>query len=207
MGFPRVGQKKREIQRQQARKRRYIAAGGAAGAVAAVAIALMLIAPPGGNTNPPPPANAAYAVVHTASGTIVWRFFEKEAPISSANFIGLVQEGYYNGLPWHRVVAGFVIQTGNKASDPRPSIVLEAPAQTGLHNSKGTLGVARTDDPNSGSTQFYINTDDNLELDTTGGGYAVFGIVTMGMENATRVTQGEIISSISFVRSDTPPTG
>jgi cyclophilin family peptidyl-prolyl cis-trans isomerase len=197
-----MGQRKREMERKAAQaKRLWLAV--AAVVVAAVAVAAFVLTAPSPSGPPPAGQAQAYGIINTASGVIVFRFFEAEAPITSANFIGLVQGGYYNGLPWHRVVSDFVIQTGDKPSDPRPSIPLEL--NPALHNSYGTLGVARTSDPNSGSTQFYINTDDNLELDTTGGGYAVFGIVTRGMEVAERVPQGEIISSITFQRSTTPP--
>ena len=198
-----VGVKKREMERQRRRKRRYLLVAGAIGAVAAVAAATVIMTPaPGGGPNGQAPG---FGVIHTASGVIVFRFYETQAPITAPNFIGLFSSGYYNGLPWHRVVAGFVIQTGDKPSDPRPTIPLEPPSQTGLSNTKGTLAVARTDDPNSGSTQFYINLGDNTQLDTTGGGYAVFGIVTCGMEVAAKVPQGEIISSVSFVRQATAP--
>jgi peptidyl-prolyl cis-trans isomerase B (cyclophilin B) len=196
-----VGKKKREEQRHQARMRRSLMIGGAIVAIAAVAGAAIVFSP--STSGPPGGLQPAYAVISTQSGTIVFRFIEDKAPITSANFIGLVQGGYYNGLPWHRVEPGFVIQTGDKPSDPRPTIPLEL--DPSLHNDYGTVGVARTDDPNSGSTQFYINTGSNRQLDTTGGGYAVFGVVTRGMENATKVTKGEMIFSITFVRAGSPP--
>jgi peptidyl-prolyl cis-trans isomerase B (cyclophilin B) len=201
--LPVVGKKKREMQRHQARMRRSLMIAGVIVAIAAVAGAAIVFSP--SSTGPPGGGPPAYAVISTQSGTIVFRFIEDhpKVAITTANFIGLVQGGYYNGLPWHRVEAGFVIQTGDKPSDPRPSIPLELDPT--LHNDYGTVGVARTNEPNSGSTQFYINTGSNRNLDTTNGGYAVFGVVTRGMENATRVTQGEMIFSISFVRSATPP--
>lgn len=191
------------MQRHEARMRRTMMYIGVAVATAAIAGAVYVFAPAG--SGPPPPSEGAYAVITTQSGTIVFRFYEEhpKVAVTTANFMGLVQGGYYNGLPWHRVEAGFVIQTGNKPSDPRPSIPLELDPT--LHNDYGTVGVARTSEPNSGSTQFYINTGSNRQLDTTGGGYAVFGVVTRGMENATKVTQDEMIFSVTFVRSSTPP--
>jgi cyclophilin family peptidyl-prolyl cis-trans isomerase len=198
-----VSGKKRAIERKKAKVRRTLMVVGAVAAVAVLAGAYVVFSPGAGG--PSSGQQPAYAVITTQSGTIVFRFIEDKAPITSANFIGLVQSGYYNGLTWHRVEPNFVIQTGNKPSDPRPTIPLELHPE--LHNDYATVGVARTSDPNSGSTQFYINTDPggNRELDTTGGGYAVFGVVTRGMDVAVRVPQGEQIFSITFQRSATPP--
>jgi peptidyl-prolyl cis-trans isomerase A (cyclophilin A) len=199
-----VGKKKREMQRHQARTRRMLMIAGVVVAVAAVAGAAVVFAP-AGPAGPPSGQLPGYAIITTQSGTIVFRFIEDHPLVArtAANFVGLVQGGYYNGLPWHRVEPGFVIQTGDKPSDPRPSIPLELDPT--LHNDYGTLGVARTTDPNSGSTQFYINTGSNRQLDTTSGGYAVFGVVTRGMENASKVVKGEMIFSITFLRAASPP--
>ena len=195
-------QSKRVIERQKARTRRLIMVGVAVLLLLGAAGAYVFVSsiPP---TTPPNGQAPAYAIITTASGTIVFRFIEDKAPVTSANFIGLVQGGYYNGITWHRVEPGFVIQTGQKPSDPRSTIPLEL--HPDLHNDRGTVGVARTNDPNSGSTQFYINTGENRQLDTTNGGYAVFGVVTRGMSVADSVAKDEFITSITFVRSATPP--
>jgi len=190
---------KRVIERQRRRMRQYYAVGGAVLAVSAIATALTVFAP-GPNTHPDGQLTG-YAIINTASGQIVFKFLETETPITCAQFITLFRGGYYNGLTWHRVVENFVIQTGQGAS--RSTIPLEL--NPNLHNDLGFVGVARTDDPNSGSTQFYINKANNRNLDTTGGGYTVFGQVTRGMEIVQRVTQDELIYNATFVRSATPP--
>jgi cyclophilin family peptidyl-prolyl cis-trans isomerase len=196
-----AGPKKRAVERRRRKLQRLYIAVGVLVAVGVVAGAFVALTP--GTATLPPGTLPGYAIINTASGQMVMKFFEAEAPTTCHQFIGLIQEGYYNGLTWHRVVAGFVIQTGNKPQDPRGTIPLELNAA--LHNYRGFVGVARTTDPNSGSTQFYINLGNNSNLDTSGGGYAVFAQVTRGMEVADRVPQDEIISNITFLRSATPP--
>ena len=111
-----------------------------------------------------------------------------------ANFVNLARAGFFNGLVWHRIVRGFVIQTGdpltkNGGGDRRrwgtggssQTVPLEI---SGLKNGKGTLGMARSQDPNSGSSQFYINLADN---DFLNGQYTVFGRVVSGLEAAQKI--------------------
>ena len=125
-------------------------------------------------------------LIDTSLGPITVELDATKAPISTANFLRLVSEGHYNGLIFHRVIADFVIQTGGydpemKERDVPHTIVNEA--GNGLSNVRGSLGMARTEDPDSASAQFYINLKDNLRLDKTAesAGYAVFGNVTEGM--------------------------
>ena len=115
--------------------------------------------------------------------------FEK-APISSKNFLQYCRDGFYNGTIFHRVIDGFVIQGGGLAADmsekeTRECIINEA--DNGRNNSIGTLAMARTADPDSASSQFFINVADNNFLNHTGKtangwGYAVFGDVSEGMD-------------------------
>jgi cyclophilin family peptidyl-prolyl cis-trans isomerase len=193
--------KRRAAERRRRKMRRIYMAVGALVAIGAVAGAFVALTP--GSPTLPPGTLPGYAIINTASGQIVMKFFEVEAPNTCHQFIGLIQQQYYNGLLWHRVVPGFVIQTGDKPSDPRGTINLEL--NSALHNYRGFVGVARTSDPNSGSTQFYINLGNNSQLDTSGGGYAVFAQVTRGMDVADRVPQNETIQSITFVRAASPP--
>ncbi|MFL5785892.1 MAG: peptidylprolyl isomerase [Bacteriovoracaceae bacterium] len=132
----------------------------------------------------------------TNKGTINIALDDVKAPVSTANFLRYVDECFYDGLIFHRVVKGFVIQTGGLFTDlsEKPThdpIINEA--KNGLSNVTGTLGMARTNEWNSATSQFYINTADNVRLD---GQYAVFGKVTGGMdvvraiENAATHNQG-----------------
>ena len=122
--------------------------------------------------------------------------FDK-APISSSNFQKYVDSGFYNGTIFHRVINDFMIQGGGfepglteKSSD-NP---IENEATNGVSNSTGTLAMARTSDPHSASSQFFINVSDNLFLDhknttTQGWGYAVFGKVTKGMDTINKIKE------------------
>ena len=105
-----------------------------------------------------------------------------------ANFVQYVKDGHYNGTIFHRVIDGFMIQGGGFNADmrereTRAPIKLEA--GNGLRNTRGTVAMARTRDPNSATAQFFINVADNANLDAPrpdGHGYAVFGRVTQGMD-------------------------
>ena len=128
----------------------------------------------------------AFAMVEvtmvTNKGTIEISLDDEKAPISTANFLRYVEECFYDGLIFHRVVKGFVIQTGGHYTDMsmKPTHEpIENEAANGLSNVTGTLGMARTEVWNSATSQFYINTADNVRLD---GKYAVFGKVTAGMD-------------------------
>ena len=111
-----------------------------------------------------------------------------KAPVTVANFVQYVKDGHYNGTIFHRVIDGFMIQGGGFNADmrereTRAPIKLEA--GNGLRNTRGTVAMARTRDPNSATAQFFINVADNANLDAPrpdGHGYAVFGRVTQGMD-------------------------
>lgn len=125
--------------------------------------------------------------IKTSKGTIVAELYPDKAPVTVANFLNLVDSDFYAGVIFHRVIAGFMIQTGGfdenmKRQDPNETIVNES--SNGLSNLRGTLAMARTSDPHSASSQFYINVNDNTFLDKAPGndGYAVFGKVTSGMD-------------------------
>ncbi len=123
----------------------------------------------------------------TTAGPIDVVLYADQAPKTVANFLQLVDDGFYNGLIFHRVVAGFVIQTGGYDASmvyresPR-TVVNES--RVGLANRKGTLAMARLEDPDSADTQFFINVQDNPNLNAKPGipGYTVFGEVLSGME-------------------------
>jgi cyclophilin family peptidyl-prolyl cis-trans isomerase len=128
----------------------------------------------------------------TTHGDITIELFEKDAPISAENFLKYVDEGFYDGAIFHRIVPGFVIQGGGLDTDfgskkTRPPIKNEA--TNGLKNERGTLSMARTNDINSGTSQFFVNLKDNGSLDHKSGnyGYAVFGRVTEGMDVVDKI--------------------
>ena len=126
----------------------------------------------------------------TSAGTITIELDEVKAPLSSANFLAYVNKGHYDGTVFHRVIKGFMLQGGGfdggmkqKATDAQ----IRNEANNGLKNKRYTLAMARTNDPHSASSQFFINAADNAFLDHTaetaqGWGYAVFGRVTSGTE-------------------------
>ena len=130
--------------------------------------------------------------IKTNQGSIVIELFADKAPKSTANFLRYVNDGFYNGTIFHRVIANFMIQGGGFTPDmkekaTRGPIENEAPegSMAGLKNSYGTVAMARTGNPHSATAQFFINVKDNANLDypgTDGWGYAVFGKVVKGME-------------------------
>ena len=131
----------------------------------------------------------------TTLGPIVIELFEEEAPITSKNFLDYAESGFFNGTLFHRVIPGFVIQGGGMESGMQnkpgnPLIINEA--NNGLKNLKWTLSMARTNEPHSASSQFFINLVSNASLDHTeetiqGWGYAVFGEVVEGFETVEAI--------------------
>jgi cyclophilin family peptidyl-prolyl cis-trans isomerase len=123
----------------------------------------------------------------TNLGDITIELFDKEAPISSKNFIEYAKAGFYDGTIFHRVIDGFMIQGGGFTAEmiqKKASRPIKNESSNGLENKKYTLAMARTSDPDSATCQFFINTTDNDFLDKAnaqdGVGYAVFGKVTEG---------------------------
>lgn len=126
----------------------------------------------------------------TNKGTIVLELDADKAPETVANFMQYAKDGFYNGTIFHRVIDGFMIQGGGmepgmKEKPTRDSIKNEA--ENGLTNLRGTIAMARTPDPHSASSQFFINLNDNNFLNFTaanaqGFGYCVFGNVAEGMD-------------------------
>ena len=128
--------------------------------------------------------------MHTSKGLITLELDAEKAPVTVANFIEYVKSGHFDGTIFHRVIPGFVIQgggmeSGMKEKPTQPPI--ENEADNGLKNVTGSICMARTNDPHSATSQFFINLKDNQFLDHTGKnpqgwGYAVFGQVTDGMD-------------------------
>ncbi len=124
----------------------------------------------------------------TNKGDIVIELDEEKAPITCANFKQYVEDGFYDGLIFHRVIPGFMIQGGGFMPDMMQKATrepIENEAKNGLSNVKYSIAMARTMDPHSASAQFFINTKDNAFLDypgQDGWGYAVFGKVVEGTD-------------------------
>ncbi|HPT51362.1 MAG TPA: peptidylprolyl isomerase [Accumulibacter sp.] len=131
---------------------------------------------------------APTAEVQTSMGKIVIELDAEKAPKSVQNFVQYANDGFYNGTVFHRVIPGFMIQGGGFAADMSQKAAnrkVENEARNGLRNDRGTVAMARTNDPHSASSQFFINHQDNAALNYPGAdgwGYAVFGKVTHGME-------------------------
>ncbi|WP_345786504.1 peptidylprolyl isomerase [Prosthecobacter sp.] len=127
-------------------------------------------------------------VMETSKGTIELELDAAKAPISVANFVSYVKKGHYDGLIFHRVIPDFMIQGGGFTPDMQQKATdanIENEAKNGLKNVKGTLAMARTPNPHSASSQFFINLKDNSFLDypgQDGWGYCVFGKVSKGMD-------------------------
>jgi len=138
----------------------------------------------------PVKAAAPVVVLKTNLGDIEIQLDPKNAPVTTANFLAYVDKKFYDNTIFHRVVRGFVAQGGGFTSDMQEKPT-DAPikneASNGLHNVRGTISMARTNDPNSATSQFFLNFVDNStgKLDPGGfspEGYAVFGKITKGLD-------------------------
>ena len=123
----------------------------------------------------------------TTLGDFTIELFDKDAPQSVANFLRYIDDEFFDGTIFHRIVPGFVIQGGGFTEDmtqKRTQPPVKNEADNGLKNKRGTLSMARTNDINSATSQFFVNLKDNDFLDHSGGnfGYAVFARVTAGMD-------------------------
>jgi peptidyl-prolyl cis-trans isomerase B (cyclophilin B) len=128
--------------------------------------------------------------IETSKGPITVELYRDKAPLSVDNFLTYVDEGFYDGTIFHRVIKGFMVQGGGFGQDMKKKPThapVKNEADNGLKNERGTLAMARTSDPDSATAQFFINHKDNDFLNHTskdqrGWGYAVFGKVTEGMD-------------------------
>ncbi len=141
------------------------------------------------------------ATIVTEKGTIKFELYEKEAPITTKNFIELAQKGFYDGLTFHRVEPGFVIQGGDPKGDGTGGSGKTIPLEIApnLTHKKGAVAMARSNDPNSASSQFYICLDISLEnakfLD---GKYAIFGQVIEGQDVVEKIVKGDKMLKVTI---------
>ena len=150
-------------------------------------------------------------IIKTSLGDINLELNNEKAPITVENFKSIAESGYYEGTIFHRVINGFMIQGGgltadmsNKSSGTSP---IQNEANNGLSNDRGTIAMARTMDPHSATSQFFINHKENGFLNHTGEtsqgwGYAVFGVVTDGMDVVDQIA--EVATGSSGAYQDVP---
>lgn len=136
-----------------------------------------------------------YVELETSMGNIVIELNQEKAPKTVANFIDYVKSGHYDGTIFHRVIDGFMIQGGGMDANMKEKATkapIQNEADNGLKNDVGTIAMARTSDPHSASSQFFINVKNNDFLNYSGKnpqgwGYAVFGKVTEGMDVVNKI--------------------
>jgi peptidyl-prolyl cis-trans isomerase A (cyclophilin A) len=157
--------------------------------------ALMVAGPAFAQGAQPAPAKEKnpVVVIETSVGDITVELDAAKAPLSVANFLGYVKDGFYSGTIFHRVIKGFMVQGGGMTADGQKKPT-KAPirneATNGLSNVRGTIAMARTNEINSATSQFFINTVDNIGLnykDMNSFGYCVFGKVTAGMDVVDKI--------------------
>ena len=139
-------------------------------------------------------------------GTVVMELYPTAAPKTVAHFVELCKKHFYDGLKFHRVEPGFVVQGGDPESKNAGVAEFESkhigthgsghpvPLEVKLPHAQYSVGLARSDNPNSGDSQFYINLKDNPSLD---GQYCVFGMVVQGQDIAAKIQKGDVIKSIT----------
>ncbi|MGI6633254.1 MAG: peptidylprolyl isomerase [Bacillota bacterium] len=134
--------------------------------------------------------------METSKGTVMVEVYPKLMPVTVANFEKLVKAGFYDGLTWHRV-EDWVVQTGDPTATGSGGSDETIPLEVSrvLKNVRGALGMARTNDPNSATSQFYVLKSDAEWLD---GGYAVFGKVTSGIEVIDQLTAEDTVTKITI---------
>jgi peptidyl-prolyl cis-trans isomerase B (cyclophilin B) len=145
------------------------------------------------------PAKSPRAVIEMATGKIVVELYEKDAPGTVANFVKLAKQGFYDGLNFHRVVPGFVVQGGDPKGDgtggPGYAIKDEVNARKHL---TGTMAMAKTAAPNSAGSQFYITLAPQPRLDS---GYTVFGQVVEGMDIVMKIKVGDVMKKVTIIEA------
>jgi len=149
-------------------------------------------------------------LLETSMGNITIELFKEKAPITVRNFLGYVKEGFYDGLIFHRVIKDFMVQGGGMSESleqKKPKFAIKNEATNGLSNTRGTLAMARTGVVDSATSQFFINTVDNLFLNHKNKqpdnfGYCVFAQVVEGMDVVDKIR--EVKTGTKNGHSDVP---
>lgn len=145
-------------------------------------------------------------VMETSKGTIKLELFADKSPITVKNFLSYVDDKFYDGTIFHRVISDFMIQGGGFESGLKEKEKTKAPIKNesanGVSNERGTIAMARTGDPDSATAQFFINVKDNHPLDAARGrsGYAVFGKVIEGMDVVDKIKEVPTTTKIATVQ-------
>ena len=135
-------------------------------------------------------------VMTTTKGVIKYKFYSKDAPKTVARMVELIQQGFYNGLTFHRVVPGFVIQGGDPVGNGTGGSGQKLPAEFNeRRHVEGTVAMARSSDPNSADSQFYISLGTHPHLDRS---YTVFGQVIEGQNVARQITVGDRMTTVTI---------
>ena len=163
-----------------------------------IALLLVILAACKNETTKDAETKMKIAVIEIDKGVIKAELYTDKVPITTKNFIELASSGFYNGLKFHRVEPGFVIQGGDPKGDgtggSEKTIPLEISPE--LKHVKGALGMARSDDPNSATSQFYITLAPTPFLD---GNYAVFGKVIEGIEVVEQIGIGDKMNKVYII--------
>lgn len=140
-----------------------------------------------------------HAIIETDKGEIEFELFEDKAPLTTRNFINLTQKGFYDGLIFHRVIRGFVIQGGDPTGlgAGGPGYTIPDEFGTGLNHTKGAVSMANAG-PNTGGSQFFITEEATPWLD---GKHSVFGRVVRGMDVVVKIEQGDIMRHVRIIIS------
>jgi cyclophilin family peptidyl-prolyl cis-trans isomerase len=153
---------------------------------------------------PPAPPGSPVIVIQTTYGPVTIETFPDAAPKTVARITELIRQGFYDGLTFHRVVPGFVVQGGDPTGTGRGGSGQKIPAEFNDHKHvPGTVAMARTDDPNSADSQFYISLARSPHLD---GKYTVFGQVIDGMDAVRRIRVGDKMLRVTVQEGARPAT-
>lgn len=153
-----------------------------------------------------------YVKIETTEGEIVLELDGRQAPLTVGHILRLVDNGFYDGTIFHRVISGFMAQAGGHTPDLKlkeSDVMIPNESGNGLSNVRGTVAMARTSDPHSANSQFFINVADNVRLDPKKAvvngswGYTVFGQVIQGMEVVDKIVSTQTGPQGPF-RSDVP---
>jgi len=140
-------------------------------------------------------AGGTMITIETKYGTVEAELYPKEAPKTVARISELAKKGFYDGLSFHRVVPGFVVQGGDPKGDGTGGSGQNLPAEFNAHkHEEGTLAMARASDPNSADSQFYISLGTHSHLDNN---YTVFGKVTKGMDAVKQIKVGDKMTKVT----------
>lgn len=165
-------------------------------------LALLLVVPLALAATELPAQEVTRAVMKTSMGDIHLELYPEKAPVTVENFVHYANEGFYDGTIFHRVISHFMIQGGGFSPEMQKKATgepIQNEANNGLSNMRGTIAMARMPQPHSATTQFFINVQNNMNLDYRGEnnwGYAVFGQVTEGME---------VVDDIRYVPTTSKP--